>query len=205
MRTLVIFVHTIIHQKMKNKVLLGIFSVLLVKGVNAQLPFTYSIDSTSFSALLLEGGMTQIRFADVNKDGFLDIISIGDHGSPNVNTNQHGITVWFGNGTGTNWTLYQNGGFGYGGCAVGDLNNDGNPDIAYSLHHNYSSTDFGDQLIEAAIGDGTGMNWTPYDDGLASNGESWGMFGTDIGDINDDGWLDIGSNSFGAGQGIHIY
>ncbi len=73
------------------------------------------------------------------------------------------------------------------------------------MHHDYSSTDFGDQLIEAAIGDGTGMNWTPWDDGLAANGESYGMFGTDLGDIDNDGSLDIASNSFGAGQGIHIY
>jgi hypothetical protein len=49
------------------------------------------------------------------------------------------------------------------------------------------------------------MNWTPWDDGLATNGEAWGMFGTDLGDIDNDGWLDIASNSFGSGQGIHIY
>ncbi len=188
-----------------NKNYLFIIAAFFFGKAQAQLPFTYNMDSTSFNALNLEGGMTQVRLADIDKDGDLDIVSIGDHGSPYVNTNQHGISVFFGNGTGTGWQLYQTGDFGYGGCAIGDLNNDGKQDIAYSMHHDYSSSDLGDQLIEAALGDGTGMNWTPWDDGLATNGESWGMFGTDIGDYNNDGWLDIGSNSFGAGQGIHMY
>lgn len=190
---------------MKNKYLIAGIAACLVSNAVAQLPFTYKMDSTSLGAIQLEGGMTQVRLSDIDKDGDLDIISIGDHGSPYVNTNQHGITVFFGNGTGASWSLYQTGDFGYGGCAVGDLNNDGKQDLAYSMHHNYSNNDFGDQLIEAALGDGTGMNWTSWDDGLASNGESWGMFGTDVGDYNNDGWLDIGSNSFGAGQGIHLY
>ena len=186
---------------MKKIILLSAFSFTIL-SLKAQ---TYTIDSVSFSALSLEGGMTQARFADINQDGHLDMISIGDHGSPNIGTNEHGITVFFGNGTGSNWSLFQNGNFGYGGCAVGDINNDGKQDVAYSMHHNYNSGDFGDQLIEAALGNGTGMNWTPWDDGLGTNGESYGMFGTDLGDINNDGLLDIASNSFGLGPGIHIY
>ncbi|HYV93390.1 MAG TPA: T9SS type A sorting domain-containing protein [Chitinophagales bacterium] len=167
---------------------------------------SYTIDSSCFDALTLEGGMTEAEFADINQDGQVDIVSVGDHGSPNILSNEHGITVFLGDGTGINWALYQNGDFGYGGVAVGDLNNDGYQDVAYGIHHNgFSLTDFGDQLIEAAIGDGTGQNWTPWDDSLATNGEYYGMFGTDVGDVDNDGLLDIGSNSFGCCAGAHIY
>ena len=152
----------------------------------------------------LEGGHTEIEMGDVNGDGNLDLVSIGDHGSPYVNTDEHGIMVWFGDGTG-HWEVYQSGDFGYGGIALGDVNNDGILDAGYGMHHNYSGVDFGDQLLEVALGDGTGLNWTPWDDGLASNGEDWGMFGTDFADVDNDGDLDIGSISFGCCAGVHVY
>ena len=84
-------------------------------------------------------------------------------------------------------------------------NNDGNIDIGYGMHHNYSATDFGDQLLEVALGDGSGEKWTPWDDGLATNGETWGMFATDFADVDNDGDLDIGSISFGCCAGVHVY
>ena len=152
----------------------------------------------------LDGGHTEIEMGDVNGDGNLDLVSIGDHGSPYVNTDEHGIMVWFGDGTG-HWEVYQSGDFGYGGIALGDVNNDGNLDAGYGMHHNYSGVDFGDQLLEVALGDGTGLIWTPWDDDLASNGEDWGMFGTDFADVDNDGDLDIGSISFGCCAGVHVY
>jgi len=151
-----------------------------------------------------EGGRTELEMVDVNDDGNIDIVSIGDHGSPYVNTNEHGIMVYFGDGAGS-WDVFMNGHFGYGGIALGDVNNDGFVDAGYAMHHDYSPNDFGDQLIEVALGDGTGRNWTPWDDGLATNGESWGMFGTDFADVDNDGDLDLVSNSFGAGSGVHVY
>ena len=105
-----------------KKVILFAAAAFVAFSLQAQ---TYTVDSTSFNALSLEGGMTQARLADINQDGHLDLISIGDHGSPNINANEHGISIFFGNGTGTGWQLFQNGNFGYGGCAVGDINNDG--------------------------------------------------------------------------------
>jgi len=165
---------------------------------------TYVESSGGLVPPAMEGGNTELEFADINADGNVDILSIGDHGSPYVNTDEHGIMVWFGDGNG-NWSVYQNGDFGYGGIAVGDVNNDGFPDVGYAMHHNYSGNDFGDQLIEVALGDGTGMNWTPWDDGLANNGETWGMFGTDFADFDCNGYLDIGSISFGADAGVHVY
>jgi len=150
-----------------------------------------------------EGGKTEYEVADMNHDGYLDIISVGDHGSPYPNS-QYGIMVWFGDG-GNYWDVNQSGYFGYGGCAIGDLDLDGNNDVAWSVHHNYASDDFGDTLIDAALGDGTGRNWTPWGEGLASNGESWGMFATDLADFDIDGDLDIISLSFGCCNGVHIY
>lgn len=164
----------------------------------------YVESSTGLIPPELEGGRTEIEMSDVNDDGHLDLVSIGDHGSPYVNTDEHGIMVWFGDGTGT-WSVYQNGEFGYGGIALGDVNGDGLMDAAYGMHHNYSGVDFGDQLIEVALGDGTGQNWTPWDDGLATNGEDWGMFSTDLADVDNDGDLDVGSLSFGCCNGMHVY
>ena len=154
-----------------------------------------------------EGGRTEYEFADINKDGHVDILSIGDHGSPHINTNQHGIMVFFGDGTGR-WNVTMRGEFGYGGLAVGDVNNDGDWDVGYANHHPGGEGDFGDQMIEVAIGDGSGENWEPYDDGLAvprGDDDWYGMFGTDFGDFNNDGLLDVGANSFGSGTGLHVY
>lgn len=186
-----------------KKTLLLIFLFCTINGFT-QTP-SFVVDATSFNALTLEGGQTEVQFADINNDGHLDLLLIGDHGSPIINSNQHGISVFFGNGTGTGWTLSQTGDFGYGGIAVGDVNNDGFLDVGYGMHHNYSTTDFGDQLLEVALGDGSGTNWTPYDDSLATAGETWGMFGTDFGDFNNDGLLDIVSGAFGCCAGTHVY
>lgn len=151
-----------------------------------------------------EAGNTELEFGDVNGDGFLDLVSVGDHGSPYVGTDQHGIMVWFGDGAG-NWSVVQTGEFGYGGCAIGDINGDGFTDVAWGVHHNYAAPPFGDRLMGAALGDGTGAAWTPWDTGLATNGEDWGMFATDLADFDLDGDLDIICESFGAGNGVRVY
>lgn len=166
--------------------------------------FQFVESSTGMNYPTWESGMTELEFADINMDGYVDILSIGDHGCPGGGNLEHGIMVWFGDGQG-NWAAQMTGNFGYGGIAIGDVNNDGIWDVGYGMHHNYSGSDLGNQLMEVALGDGTGIGWTAWDDGLGQNGQSWGMFGTDFADINNDGYLDIGSNSFGTGDGVHVY
>jgi hypothetical protein len=152
----------------------------------------------------LDGGPLEVEMGDVNGDGFVDLVSIGDHGSPFVNTQEHGLMVWFGSAAGT-WSVFQNGNFGYGGVALGDFDGDGRMDAAYGMHHNYSGADLGDQLLEVALGDGTGRAWTPWDDGLATHGQSWGLSGTDCADVDGDGDLDVGAAGFGSIDGLHVY
>jgi len=166
---------------------------------------SYVESSNGLELPALEGGKTELEFCDINEDGNPDIVSIGDHGSPYIGTDEHGIMVWFGDGHGV-WNVYQEGDFGYGGIAAGDVNNDGHLDIGCGMHHNYAdSGQLGAKLIEVALGNGTGQNWVAWDSGLAEHGETYGMFGTDFADFNNDGWLDLVSNSFGGTAGVHAY
>ena len=152
----------------------------------------------------LEGGRTELELADINNDGNIDILSIGDHGNPYINTLEHGVMVWFGDGNG-NWSVFQYGDFGYGGIAVGGVNWDGKWDIGYGMHHNYSGVDLGDDMLEVALGDGTGRLWSAWDDSLMPGGSCWGMFATDFADVDNDGDLDVGSTSFGYGVGLRVF
>jgi hypothetical protein len=178
--------------------------VLLLGAASTCAQLIYVERSTGLSQPGLESGNTELEFGDVNGDGHPDLVSLGDHGNPGIGGGQHGIMVWFASGTGT-WSFYQTGNLGYGGVALGDVNNDGLMDIGYGIHHNYSGVDLGDQILEVALGNGTGQAWTAWDDGLATNGETWGMFGTDFADVDNDGDLDLGSISFGCCAGVHVY
>ncbi len=186
---------------MKNIFLLTA-SALTCGLLHAQLTYTHV--TSGLTSVTFEIGNTVLKTADVDNDGNLDLVSIGDHGSPHINATEGGVMVWKNNGTGTSWSLTKTGSFGYGGVALGDINNDGKMDIACGMHHNYSSG-FGSKIIDAALGNGTGNSWVPYDSGLAVNGETYGMFGVDLGDVNNDGLLDIAANSFGCCSGIHVY
>lgn len=177
---------------------------LIAPPLEWRAPLRYESANEGLSFPRWEEGRTEIEMADINGDGHVDLVSVGDHGNPLVNSDEHGIMVFFGNGRGR-WSAEMSGSFGYGGVAVGDLNGDGLADVAYGMHHNWSSQDFGDQILEAALGNGEGSAWQPWDDGLASNGETWGMFGTDLADVDGDGDLDLAATGFGGSSGLRIY
>lgn len=179
-------------------------AALLLAAAPAAPQVTYVESSAGLEEPGMDSGRTEVEMGDVDGDGHVDLVSIGDHGSPFINSDQHGVMVWFGDGAGS-WSVVQHGTFGYGGVALGDANGDGLMDVGYGMHHDYSGTDLGDQLIEVALGDGTGTAWTAWDDGLATAGESWGMFGTDFADVDADGDLDLASVSFGCCSGISVY
>jgi len=134
-----------------NRVVL-VFAAALLAASMAAGQLSYVECSSGFQGNpVLDGGRTELEFADINNDGNIDILSIGDHGSPYINTQEHGVMVWFGDGHG-NWNVFQYGDFGYGGIAVGDVNGDGHWDIGYGMHHNYASGDLGDDMLEVALG-----------------------------------------------------
>lgn len=152
-----------------------------------------------------ESGPTEFELFDIDEDGDLDIITVGDHMNPGY-TNEQGLIVFKNNGSGNAWQKIMSGGFGYGGIAVGDVNNDGYYDVAYGIHHNYGGlNDFGNQRLEVVLGNGTGYSWITWDDNLAEQGQTWGMFDCDFADIDNDGLLDLGANSFGSPDGVWIY
>jgi len=181
-------------------------SVMLIASSSiAAADLTLTERSAGLQTPLMESGRTEFEFADINGDGFVDLLSVGDHGSPYINSAQAGIMVWFGDGAG-NWSHFQTGAFGYGGLAIGDVNNDGFLDVGFGVHHDYApGGTLGSKLLDVGLGDGTGMSWTPWSAGLATAGETWGMFSTDFADVTNNGWLDIGSIAFGCCAGLHVY
>ncbi len=182
---------------------LALFVLLCVAtGVRAQLTLVQR--STGLDALDWEEGHTELELGDANGDGHLDILSVGDHGNPNFNSTENGILCYLGDGAG-NWEIHEYGNFGYGGVGLGDLNRDGSLDLAWGVHHDYGSGGLGQRVLGAALGDGSGTFWVPWDIGMPAAGEEWGMFATDLADFDGDGLLDMVSQSFGGSNGIHGY
>jgi len=183
--------------------LLALLALLCVTTIT-QAQLTLIQRSTGLDALDWEEGHTELELGDVNGDGHLDILSVGDHGNPNFNSTETGILCYLGDGAGS-WEVHEYGSFGYGGVGVGDLNRDGSLDLAWGVHHDYGSGGLGDRVLGAALGDGNGAFWVPWDSGMPSAGEEWGMFATDLADFDGDGLLDMISQSFGGSNGIHGY
>ncbi|MGE0481213.1 MAG: FG-GAP repeat domain-containing protein [Phycisphaerae bacterium] len=138
-------------------------------------------------------------FADVNNDGNLDLL-----GTPRLGES---TSVWLGDGKG-HWKASSDGlkrqaapcG---GGVAVGDVNNDGKLDLAVADHCHG---------VHVYLGDGTGK-WRATTEELfpadvAAKGsldEYKGAESLALGDVNEDGNLDIVASGADEGGGVQLY
>jgi hypothetical protein len=62
-----------------------LFSLISITTIYPQYIPTYVESSSGLNNPFLEGGRTEVELADINGDGNLDILSVGDHGSPYMN------------------------------------------------------------------------------------------------------------------------
>jgi hypothetical protein len=181
-----------------------IMMILLLVSGRAGYALQFADSSRGLDTLEFGGSQTEVEVGDLNGDGCPDLVTIGDHGAPYVG-GEGGIMVYEGNCMGR-WHLVQSPPhFGFGGMAIGDVNNDGWLDVGYGMHHYYDSSGLGNRMIIVALGDGSDSNWTGWSSGLAENGETWGMFGTDFADVDNDGDLDLAVAPFGAVNGPRVY
>jgi len=149
------------------------------------------------SGLPSEGDYSCIKMADMNKDGKIDIVS-GADAYGDVDT--HGLYVWTGNGAGS-WTKVNNGlpdTHNFGGIGVGDLNKDGNPDLAAGYETWSGSEGLG---VGIWLGNG-GSGGLKFNEGTKPI-DSGGYDSAEIADVDQDGNLDVLGAS--RGKGIKIW
>ncbi len=133
--------------------------------------------------LPMGGGYAQVRFGDANNDGELDIV---------VASQSLGVRFFKGDG-GFSWVEESDGLSTLGtfwGLSFGDVNNDGNLDIV--------GGNFSIDGVDVWLGDGGEggeVSWK-----LSKNGLTTGQaYDVCLGDVNNDGRLDIGVATEGAG------
>jgi len=133
-----------------------------------------------------------VQVIDIDKDSDLDIIAAYE--SQWSKGDNKGIGIWLGNG-GSSWSAANSptnsGSFDSAFCA--DINNDGNLDLI-------GGSSRGLYAWQGAHS-GSSLSWTEVRDGLPTSNEYTGV---NLGDINNDGRLDIAAGSYSS-RGISIY
>lgn len=150
--------------------------VYLGDGAGSWRMVTHAMNPTDLGTGESYTGAEDLDVGDFNGDGFLDIVTgAQDNG---------GIQVYFGDGTGANWTRQKGSPLPATGWAnrvrVCDLNNDGLPDLFASYGEG----------PRAWHGDGKG-GWTPVFRGLPTPMVQGLFNGIDVGDVNHDGRMDV--------------
>ncbi len=147
-------------------------------------------DAFTATGLPTSGNFAQVRLGDANNDGNLDIAAASDSG----------LRFFTGNGGsgGFTWTEESSGlpsGNFYGLCFA-DVNNDANLDII-------AAENPGSGGVRVWLGDGGAggsMDWTPGMDGLPTG---YGVFDICVGDVNNDGAIDIGAST--QSNGVQVW
>jgi len=127
----------------------------------------------------------RLRTADFNKDGNADIVT--------TNLDGNTVTILLGDGKGNFSTHFFDSGNTPFGVAIGDLNRDGNLDLAVINSPTISGGKPGKDGLTILLGDGKGnfsiMNGSPFETGL-------GPTRVAIGDLNNDGINDIAVSNY---------
>jgi hypothetical protein len=137
-------------------------------------------------------GPISMAVTDVNQDGIPDLVIL-NHCPIEVSCTGIGanaVTVQLGNGDGTfrGGMMFDSGGFGVGGVAVGDMNGDGKMDIVVS---NWCGSDSSCQTHSATVGVLLGRGDGTFQPAVVSDSGSSSPQSMAIGDLNGDGVLDV--------------
>lgn len=146
---------------------------------------TGSYTEPSNSPLAAGSVLIDVKLADVNNDGNLDIITVKS------TSNEVDIFLGIGSAIFASPKPFSTGGLNAYGLALGDLNADGALDIVAS---NYVSNN-----VAVLIGDATG-DFTLAANYMVGNGP----YSLALGDVNNDGILDIVTGDYGGTTGTTV-